>query len=95
MRGDGADEDRGGDDEGDHDRDVDDEDPAPAQGVDQHPAEDHARRAAEAGQAAPDAHGDVASLAVFEGDGEDAQGGRGQQCATEALDGPRGDQQSW
>jgi hypothetical protein len=78
--------DRGG---GDPDRDVDPENPLPAEAIGEDPAEEHARGAAGARDRAPDPQRLVALGAVFEGGGDDREGGRGEDRGAEPLDGSR------
>jgi hypothetical protein len=77
---------------GEADRGVDEQHPLPAEAVGEHPAEQHADRAAGAGDRAPHAERLVALSALGEHVGHDRQRRRGEQCAAEALDRAGGDQ---
>ena len=74
------------------DRDVDEQDPAPAEQVGEHAAQQHAGGAAGAAHRAPDADGAVARGALGERGGEDRQRRRGDDRAAESLDRAGGDQ---
>src|SRR6185503_3922666 len=76
------------------DRDVDEEDPGPVERAGERAAEQHAGRAAAAGDRAPDPEREVALLTLGEGGGEDRQRGRGEQRGAEPLEGPEGDQRT-
>ena len=67
------------------DRDVDEEDPAPVQRVNDHPAEQHARRPAGAADRAPDPDRAMAFGRLGESRGQDRQAGGGDDRAAEAL----------
>ena len=75
------------------DRDVDEQDPAPAQKIGEHAAEEHAGGAAGASHRAPDADRAVAGRALLERGREDRQRSGGDDRAAEALHPARGDQQ--
>ena len=77
---------------GQTDRQVDEEDPAPAQGVGDDAAEQHAGRAAGAAHGAPDADRTVAFGGLRECAGEDRQRSRRNDRGGEALHQSRGDQ---
>ena len=74
------------------DRHVDVEDPLPAEGARQHAAQQGAGGRAAAGDAAPDAQGEIALTAFGEGRDEDRQGRRREQRAAQPLDAAKGDQ---
>ena len=66
--------------------------PLPAERIDEHAAGDHAERAAEARETAPDAHGDVAIAPVGERHGQDRERRGREQRAAEALGRACGDE---
>src|SRR4051812_23129560 len=90
-----ADEQRRGRDQGDADRHVDEEDALPADRIDEHAAGDDAERAAQAGETAPDAHGQVAVAPMGERHGQDRERRGGEQRAAQALGRTRGDEDAW
>ena len=79
-------------DRGECDRDVDEEDPGPAQVRRQHAAEEDADCRAASGCTAVDAERDVAVAALAERRHQERERGRGEQRATEALQGAEGDE---
>ena len=76
----------------DPDRHVHEQHPLPAGPLGEHAAEQHAGRAARAGDGAPDAERLVALGALGEGRGDDRERGGGDQRGAEALHGARRDQ---
>ena len=71
---------------------VDEHHPAPARPLGQQPAEEHADRRGESGDAAPDPERGVALFALLEAGGQDRQRGRERHRGAEALRETRGDQ---
>ncbi len=76
------------------DRHVDEEDPRPAEGARERAAEQHACRAAAAGDRAPDAESAVAVASLVEGRRQDRERGRREQGRAEPLQRAEGDQRA-